>query len=68
MIGNGLSQLHHGAQIPDRATPRAMRASRNTALACDADCVVTDGGEWLPYAEEFERLSVPNRPQQELLP
>jgi hypothetical protein len=29
-----------------------------TALACDADCVVTDVREWLPYAEEFEKLGV----------
>jgi hypothetical protein len=29
-----------------------------TALACDADCVVTDVGKWLPYVKEFEELGV----------
>jgi hypothetical protein len=35
-----------------------LQAIAATALACDADCVVTDVGEWLPYAEEFEKLGV----------
>ncbi len=29
-----------------------------TALACDADCVVTDAAEWLPYIREFEKLGL----------
>lgn len=35
-----------------------LQAIAATALACDADCVVTDVGAWLPYAEEFEKLGV----------
>ena len=35
-----------------------LQAVAATALACDADCVVTDVGEWFPWAEEFEKLGV----------
>jgi hypothetical protein len=37
---------------------RDLQGIAATALACDADCVVTDVGGWLPYAEEFEKLGV----------
>jgi hypothetical protein len=35
-----------------------LQAMAATALASDADCIVTDVGEWFPWAEEFEKLGV----------
>lgn len=29
-----------------------------TAIACDADCVVTDAAGWLAYVEEFDKLGI----------
>jgi hypothetical protein len=30
----------------------------STALGSDADCIVTDVAEWLPYVEEFEEIGI----------
>jgi hypothetical protein len=35
-----------------------LQAIAATALACDADCIVTDVGKWFPWAEEFEKTGI----------
>src|SRR5271167_3035632 len=35
-----------------------LQAMAATALACDANCVVTDVREWFPYTAEFEKMGV----------
>jgi len=35
-----------------------LKAPAATALACDADCIITDIMEWLPYIEDFGKLGI----------
>jgi hypothetical protein len=50
-----ITNIHKSVRDQPDKNLQAMAA---TALACDADCVVTDVREWLPYTEEFEKMGI----------
>lgn len=43
--------------LPETA-PSGIQQAASTALACDADMVITENSDWYPYYKEFEDLHI----------